>query len=1053
MLNTPKFVRGDEVTRRDGDGSVGTILSEQPTLTAGERWYAVRFGANRTNCRESDLRSFTPAPTLESLLASDAYGGPDAFRRHVTTVKLKTTLTDTIYSYGASRTELHPYQYIPLLKFLQSPYQRILIADEVGLGKTIEAGYILQEELARGKGARVLVVCPASLRHKWRHELLSRFNLKFTPLDAASARQEIPVAEGERAAAHPLRAIVSLQSIRNQSFIDQVSSGNCPLNLLIVDEAHHCRNAVTLQAQAVSALIDQADAVVFLSATPIQTSESNLFTLLNMLVPEEFPTEHTFRQRLSLNEPIVRAATMLRQRGPAQIEAARRALQEIETSLDGLMVAANPLYKTVIEEMERPVPDTPERRAQLQEQISQLNLLSTVFTRTKRRDVQLKTAQRTPVVPAARLSEYEQEVYDRVSNYLFEQYQRHLGDIAALLVLSNYRRQLASSLPAAILKFRDALQGVCVADAELEEPDADIEDVEMSVHYSPLADPRFRAIVDGVDLQRLEREDSKHRLLDLTLRGQGAAIARGERTSRKIMVFSYFRRSLDYIERRLASSGFRFVRIDGSVPSTPGNPETDERQRRILQFRDDPDIDILLTSEVGSEGLDFQFCDTMVNWDLPWNPMVLEQRIGRLDRIGQKSPRITIVNLACGGTIEHQILERLFMRIGIFERSIGDLEPIIGEVVTKLEESMFRPHLTEQERADALHAREVALQNRRRQQETLETRAEILIGHDEQFREKLDQIKRFGRYVGGDELRLFADNELQAIAPGLSFTPTDADGVYSLPRRHELERVVFHAFPRDDDGAMRFLDAYSTGRLRVAFDGSIAEMHEGVEPIHARHPLVQAIASRLPDDVLSAPAAACLAVRSAALPPGAWFFAWALVSESGYFKAQSLMCSVVDVNTDELTVVTADDADRLLADMIRDGTVWTNFKPPSSNDVGACLAAANSDIQSRVSTLDAQRRLRMTALKASRRATVETTFRVRIRNKEERVADMERRARDNPNVARILPAIRANLRQLERERDANIDQIDRLELGMVNYTMLGAGFVRVLGDADPTRKG
>lgn len=105
------------------------------------------------------------------------------------------------------------------------------------------------------------------------------------------------------------------------------------------------------------------------------------------------------------------------------------------------------------------------------------------------------------------------------------------------------------------------------------------------------------------------------------------------------------------MQERLEQQGINTVRIDGDVPTTPESPDEDERIRRIRQFRDDPDCKVMLSSQVGSEGLDFQFCDTIVNWDLPWNPMVVEQRIGRIDRLGQKSEKIFIHNLASQRTI------------------------------------------------------------------------------------------------------------------------------------------------------------------------------------------------------------------------------------------------------------------------------------------------------------------------------------------------------------------------------------------------------------------
>lgn len=1042
-MKTPRFQQHDLVTMRDGDGSVGSIRSKEPSLHAGEFWYVVQFGASRENCRETDLRPYQEEASLVDLLSGNSYGGPDAFRRHVTAVKLRSQLTDTLYSYGASRTQLYPYQFIPLLKLLSSPYRRILIADEVGLGKTIEAGYILQEELARGRLARILIVCPSSLRLKWHDEMFNRFGHRFDILDAAGARRRLPISDSHVSAANPLRAIASFQSIRNEDFIDTVAGSSCPLDLLIVDEAHHCRNSLTLQARAVSALVEQADSVVFLSATPIQTSEMNLFTLLNMLVPEEFPSEPAFRQRLRLNRPIVEAETLLRQRGVDKLGLALNRLRSLTTDFEGASVTANPLFQDLLAALSSTEPDSPSRRVELQEQLSHLNLLSNVFTRTRRRDVNLTIAQRRAIIPEARLTPPEQDTYDGVSDFIFKMYQERHGDGTARFILTTYQRQLASSIPAAIRKFRDLIESSEDEwDPEMDDQDDDSDTDE--ARYRPIDDPEFRDIVRGIDISALELGDSKYALLTEALRSHRSLVDAGERRSRKVLVFSYFRRTLDYLERRLAHDGFRLVRIDGSVKSVPDDPIADERQRRIAAFRDDPAIDIMLTSEVGSEGLDFQFCDTMVNWDLPWNPMVVEQRIGRLDRIGQQSEQILIINLACEGTIEERILQRLYQRIGIFEHAIGELEPILGDIVRELEQNLFRPGLTPAEQIRILHAQEIAIETRRKKQEALERDAELLIGHDEFFRSRMDMIRRFGRYIGGDELRLFAENELKSIAPGLRFERDQAPDLFVLAYRSEVERLVEGALPRGDDEGVRFLAKYRRGSLRFAFDGETADRHLGVEPLHAQHPLIRALAGRVDAQISSQPQVACLTVASTAVPAGPWFYLWALNVESGFLSAKSLLCTVIDLRRDAMSSVRHDAGDALFADMLRDGRPWSDFCSPSKADAEACLSAAENQIRSRAADLARRRSARMEAIKSARRGTVEATFGVRIERQRARVADMERRAESESGAQRILGAFRGRLDHLETERVVQLNRIEALPLGGVTYSLLGAGFVNVV---------
>jgi hypothetical protein len=149
----------------------------------------------------------------------------------------------------------------------------------------------------------------------------------------------------------------------------------------------------------------------------------------------------------------------------------------------------------------------------------------------------------------------------------------------------------------------------------------------------------------------------------------------------KLLIFSTFRHTLAYLERALKEQGVRVGLIHGGVPD-------DERRRLRAAFAaprsDGRALDVLLSSEVGSEGLDYQFCDAIVNYDIPWNPMRIEQRIGRIDRYGQKSESVVIYNFVTPGTVEFDIYDRCLLRIGIFERTIGASEAILGDIADKI---------------------------------------------------------------------------------------------------------------------------------------------------------------------------------------------------------------------------------------------------------------------------------------------------------------------------------------------------------------------------------
>ncbi|MBK6590026.1 MAG: SWF/SNF helicase family protein [Acidobacteria bacterium] len=174
---------------------------------------------------------------------------------------------------------------------------------------------------------------------------------------------------------------------------------------------------------------------------------------------------------------------------------------------------------------------------------------------------------------------------------------------------------------------------------------------------------------------------------------------------RKIVVFSFFRKTLEYLRRSLEAKSIGVRMIHGKIPLL-------DRDRAIEDFLTLSENDVLLTSEVGGEGIDLQSASVVLNYDLPWNPMVVEQRIGRVDRIGQQAERIVVINFVVQDSIEERILERLLRKIGIFETSIGEIDPIVGDQIEKLTREAVSGSLTHDELEKKLRIEERAIANR-----------------------------------------------------------------------------------------------------------------------------------------------------------------------------------------------------------------------------------------------------------------------------------------------------------------------------------------------------
>lgn len=1032
------FSKGDQVVERGSMSCVGTIVAG-PETHAGEAYYRVNFNGRIKNVVEDDLELFVGEQDVEALLQAGKFGDHVTFARRLTMSKLRRPLRDAIYSYKASRTDFYAYQFKPLLKFLSSEKRRLLIADEVGLGKTIEAGYILQEERARFGVHRALVVCPAKLRVKWQNELWQRFAEEFEVLDRASFLRKAILREGQSDRGLPrLQAIVSLESLRADAVLEAIEQRGGPIDLLIVDEAHHCRNSETKQHRVVRALSDYSEATLLLTATPIHLGDENLFNLLRLLLPEEFDRFDVFQERLRANRWVVDAETTLRRGGDGWRERARALLSNLETSPNRQRVADNPIYRECLELLKRDGELSKSQLVELQESMAYLNILTPVMSRTRKREVYPDAAKREAHVVRVELTEQERQVYARLSAFCFDRYTRFRGDFAAQFALITLQRQFASSLHAALERY-EGLTAISNAGDEIDDDLGDAQpeyDAEQGSAWVLTADPAFRDLISDCR-QGMGRHDTKLESLRRILRG-----------TEKVIVFAYFKRSLRYLEKCLSQAGIGCVRIDGDVSSSPQDPERDERTQRIERFRNDPAIRVLLSSEVGSEGLDFQFCHVLVNWDLPWNPMVVEQRIGRLDRLGQRSEKILIFSFSCPGTIEDLILDRLYRRIGVFERTIGVLEPILGQEIRRLTDQLFNPKLTQQEREALIEQKAIALAQRARDEERLEAESTNLVGTDEYFSEQIDRVRRLGRFVTGSELKIFVEQFLETEHPACTLSalaPVDARNgevdatALRLRVTEALRDFVRAPLPRNDPALLRFLERSANGRLELTFDNEQAMRNPRLELITATHPLVRAIARRYDDDPKLVHPVTAVEVASGAVPPGEYLFVCVAIEETGIRAGRSLWAVIVSADGD--LVPDPDAAEMLLHHMVLCGRRWDDFAAPPPCFTQKLFEQAQRVLIERHSAYRQEIRKRNAARVEQRLASLQSSYRAKRRERERRLQESRIRGRE-----RAVPLFEAQLRKLDAEFEERCRQVQASRDVSVSWSVEGAGYVRVVGE-------
>ena len=622
----------------------------------------------------------------------------DQFHAYLTALQIRYPGLSNLYSLNAARVDFVPYQYRPVLRFIRSDRPRLLIADSVGVGKTIEAGLILRELQARRDIRSVLIICPRALvtEQKWQREM-KRFSEDFTHLDGRLLQYCINEThlDGEWPEQYQ-KVILPYSLFDNNLFYGQdknqrrrQTKGLLDLDppprfdLVIVDEAHHIRNQNTANHDAVRYFCDHAEAAVFLTATPIQLGSHDLFVLLNTLRPDLVLDEEAFEHMSEPNPFINEAVDAARSQERDWTRRAKTALrQAVATSWGQSILTDNPEFNRIQSQLASESV-TNAQRVQLITDLEALHTFSGILNRTRRRDIGEFTIRR-PQTVNVELTADQKHLHESLLETQAAIFTMLHGNQNVKFMMTTIRRQLASCLyglePLLEAILSRHLDELAWAEADTAESMPQEESV------TPIQRQIERILAEA---RTLASPDRKLEALRKILR------ERQSLPNNKVMVFSSFRHTLAYLYRHLESDGFRVGMVHGG---TPDDERVDLRDCFEGSAEERESLDVMLFSEVGCEGLDYQFCDCIVNYDLPWNPMRIEQRIGRIDRRGQQSEYVTIINLITPGTIDADIYERCLLRIGVFESALGGSEEILGEITTELREIAENYDLTEEER-------------------------------------------------------------------------------------------------------------------------------------------------------------------------------------------------------------------------------------------------------------------------------------------------------------------------------------------------------------------
>lgn len=459
----------------------------------------------------------------------------------------------------------HGYQIEAVRRVFRQLRGRALLADEVGLGKTIEAMMVLREYQLRGMVKRALVICPAPLVAQWRGELEDKAGVAARTTDDRTARADV-----ERFWRDAGVVVASLASARTSKNAPLVQAE--PWDLVIVDEAHHVKNRSTLGWKLIDGI--EARFLLLLTATPVENDLEELYALVTLLRPGQFATPADFRKQF----------------------------------------------------VDRKNPTSPRNRERLK------RLLGDVMIRNTRAQSGLRLPPRFVTTTVVEPTDEERALYDETRRLLRER----AGDAAARRAASTLLLEAGSS-PRAVAATVERMIASGGKTASLLAELASIRE-------------RARAVTDT-------------RKTDALL-----SIVRAH--DEHVLVFTRYRETLEHVVEALDRSRVRHHVLRGGMSA-------EERVESVEAFRSGGGV--LVATGVGSEGQNLQFGRVLVNFDLPWNPMVIEQRIGRLHRMGQER-EVLVFNLCARGTVEERVLGVLGDRLHLFELVVGEMDMVLGNL-------------------------------------------------------------------------------------------------------------------------------------------------------------------------------------------------------------------------------------------------------------------------------------------------------------------------------------------------------------------------------------
>ena len=556
---------------------------------------------------------------------------------------------DPFFGLSISRVDPLPHQLEAVYDYLlKLPRVRFLLADDAGAGKTIMSGLLIRELELRGLAERILIVCPANLAFQWQRELKEKFDTKFLVMKGQDIREQFGVNQWmERN-----RVITSLDLAKRSEILPGLRQVHW--DLVIVDEAHHMsasdESHKSLRYKLGELLRDSSDHFLLLTATPHKGDPQNFSLFLQLLDADAYADVKSIREAMN------------RRRAPFYLRRTKEAMVYFpERGADGSW-AAKPIFT-------RRIPHT----VDFQIDGAEFELYCSVTRFVKRE--------------SARAAAEGEDPRARAIGFLMSLYQRRLASstFAMRRSLENRARRLEEGLKRAQDLVRQAPPDLPDPEELEEMEEGERERLEQTLEAITLAGNADQLRNEVQELRRLAAEaqaveesgvEAKLTELKLLLQKEGFF----DNPEQRLLLFTEFKDTLDYLVDRLKLWGFRVGFIHGGMkPGSRDEPGT--RLYTEQQFREGG-IQVLVATEAAGEGINLQVCNILFNYDIPWNPNRLEQRMGRIHRYGQRKDCL-IFNFVATNTIEGKVLQRLLEKLQEIRDALDDdaVFNVIGEVL------------------------------------------------------------------------------------------------------------------------------------------------------------------------------------------------------------------------------------------------------------------------------------------------------------------------------------------------------------------------------------